>query len=92
MDRSTPYENAEFLMDYLENGHLITVKRGFHNAKRALIFVDSSLTNKVYSFMNLDFEKDDFQVFKESLPLEYAMPEFIFLPINSVALYEKERK
>jgi len=41
MDYSTPYENATGLMEYLESGHFITVRRGFHNAKRALIFKDS---------------------------------------------------
>ncbi|MEM6628339.1 MAG: alpha/beta fold hydrolase [Bacteroidota bacterium] len=92
MDMSTPYENATFLMEYLENGHLITVKRGFHNAKRALIFADSTLMNQIYEFMNMDFGETDFQTFKSSLPDTYEMPPFEFWPIEGETLFERYRR
>ena len=89
MDLSTPYENAIFLKNYLENGHLLTVKRGFHNAKRALIFADSSLMGHIYSFMNLDFDKDSFGAFKNTLPSEYELPAFDFWSLEGETLYER---
>jgi pimeloyl-ACP methyl ester carboxylesterase len=89
MDMKTPYRNAESLMNYLENGHLISVKRGFHNAKRALIFQDSLLINKVYGFMNIDFDKSDFSSFKKTLPSTYELPKFNFWPIKGESLFEK---
>lgn len=92
MDMSTPYENATFLMQYLEKGHLITVQRGFHNAKRALIFADSNLMNQIYAFMNVDFEQTDFSTFKQSLPDTYALPEFEFWEIEGGSLLEIYKK
>ncbi|MEL7118691.1 MAG: alpha/beta hydrolase [Bacteroidota bacterium] len=90
LDASTPYENATFLMDYLENGHLITVKRGFHNAKRAMIFDNPDLVKKVYSFMDQDFKQVDFQDFKSDLPTVYELSKFNFWPItDGESLYEK---
>lgn len=89
MDLSTPYTNATELMPFLENGHLITVKRGSHNAKRALIFSDRDLMNQIYEFMNLDFAVDDFQAFRQTLPSEYELPEFEFLPIGGESLFER---
>lgn len=89
MDLSTPYENAIFLTDYLENAHLITVKRGSHNAKRALIFADSVLTSKIYHFMNVDFEKDAFIGFSKTLPLTFDLAQFTFWDIKGEALFEK---
>ena len=91
MDLSTPYENAVFLMDYLENGHLITVKRGFHNAKRAFLFKDLTLFDQVYSFMNQDFEKTNFTDFKKTLPSIIEMPEFNFWTIEGQSLYENAK-
>jgi pimeloyl-ACP methyl ester carboxylesterase len=91
MDLSTPYENALFLMDYLKNGHLITVKRGFHNAKRAFLFKDLPLFDQVYSFMNQDFEKNNFIDFKKTLPSIIEMPEFNFWPIDGQSLYENAK-
>jgi pimeloyl-ACP methyl ester carboxylesterase len=92
MDMSTPHGNATELMEYLENGHLISVKRGFHNAKRALIFKDSLLIDKVYGFMNLDFEQDSFQDFSETIPSEYELPAFKFWPIDGESLYDRYSK
>lgn len=89
MDMSTPYENALFLTQHLNNGYLLTVKRGFHNAKRALIFADSSLTNRIYEFMNVDFSKQSFQDFKSSLPTQYELPEFTFWAITGESLYDR---
>lgn len=89
LDLSTPYTNATELMPFLQNGHLITVKRGSHNAKRALIFSDRDLMNQIYEFMNLDFTVDDFQTFRQELPSEYELPEFEFLPIGGESLYER---
>lgn len=82
MDMSTPYENATFLMKYLKRGHLLTVKRGFHNAKRALIFEDPDLVKRIYEFMNIDFEKEDFQSFRNTLPSTYELPEFNFWSVK----------
>ncbi|MEN0005314.1 MAG: alpha/beta fold hydrolase [Bacteroidota bacterium] len=90
MDLSTPYENALFLMDYLENGHLITVKRGYHNAKRALIFDDPDLMRKVYSFMDLDLEQTSFKDFSKELPSIHEMPAYQFWPLDGKPLYERE--
>jgi pimeloyl-ACP methyl ester carboxylesterase len=92
MDLKTPYSNAESLMNYLENGHLISVKRGFHNVKRALIFQDPKLINKVYNFMNIDFDKNDFAAFKKTLPLTYELPKFNFWSIKGKSLFEKYSK
>ncbi len=89
MDTNTPYGNVEFLIKHLEKGHLLTVKRGFHNAKRAFIFADREGTNSVYEFMNVDFNKTNFETFKSTLPDEYALPEFKFWPINGESLFEK---
>lgn len=89
MDTNTPYGNSEFLIKHLEKGHLLTIKRGFHNAKRAMIFADRELTNSVYEFMNIDFESTSFETFKKTLPNEYALPEFKFWPIQSESLYKK---
>jgi hypothetical protein len=89
MDTNTPYGNSEFLIKHLENGHLLTIKRGFHNAKRELIFDNRELTNSVYEFMNVDFNKKSFNEFKKTLPEEYALPEFDFLPIKGESLYDK---
>ena len=47
--------------------------------------------NKIYNFMNLDFEKEDFQNFKATLPTEYMLPAFEFWPIKGVSLYEKQK-
>ncbi|MEM9051060.1 MAG: alpha/beta hydrolase [Bacteroidota bacterium] len=82
MDMSTPYENATFLMEYLDNGHLLTVKRGFHNAKRALIFEDRELATELYEFMNVDFEKTPFGEWKSSVPGIYEMPAFEFWSVK----------
>ncbi|MEO1653073.1 MAG: alpha/beta hydrolase [Bacteroidota bacterium] len=89
MDLSTPYENATSLRKYLKRGHLLTVERGFHNAKRALIFADLALVKKIYAFMNLDFEVVDFQNFKKGLPRRYTLPRFDFWPLKGKALFEK---
>ncbi len=88
MDLSTPYENATFLMQYLENGHLLTVKNGSHNAKRAMIFGDSLLTERVYEFMNIDFAKTDFLTFKKQLPDTFELPAFEFWDIEGKSLFD----
>ncbi len=92
MDLSTPYDNATFLMETLNKGHLLTIKRGFHNAKRALIFANRELTDSVYEFMNIDFEHTEFEAFKKQLPKEFTLPEFQFWPIQGESLYEKHTK
>lgn len=92
MDTNTPYGNSEFLIKHLKKGHLLTVKRGFHSAKRAMIFTDSTLTNSVYEFMNIDFEMTSFETFKKTLPAEFELPEFKFWPIQGESLYEKYSK
>lgn len=89
LDLSTPYTNATELMPFLENGHLITVKRGSHNAKRALIFQDRVLINQIYEFMNLDFTVDDFQAFRQAIPTEVELPELEFFPIGGEGLYDR---
>ncbi|NQZ43023.1 MAG: alpha/beta hydrolase [Flavobacteriaceae bacterium] len=89
MDMSTPYGNAVFLMDYLENGHLLTVKRGFHNAKRALIFADSLLIDQVYGFMDLEDPKKGFKAYSASIPKQYALPSFEFWPLHGPSLYDR---
>jgi pimeloyl-ACP methyl ester carboxylesterase len=91
MDTNTPYGNSQFLIKHLEKGHLITIKRGFHNAKRALIFDNRELTNSVYEFMNVDFNENPFNDFKKNLPEEYALPLFKFWPIKGESLFEKYR-
>lgn len=92
MDMSTPYENATFLMDYLEMGHLITVVNGTHAAKRSLIFEDEELASKIYRFMNLDFEETHFGNFKESLPSKFKLKPFNFWPIDGESIFEKQIK
>ncbi|MBX2816852.1 MAG: alpha/beta hydrolase [Saprospiraceae bacterium] len=87
MDLSTPHGNVEALMPYLERGHLITVKGGSHNAKRALIFHDRQLMEQVYQFMSLDLER--FENFKATLPNEVELPPFEFWSIDSISLYDK---
>ncbi len=89
MDTNTPYGNATFIMDFLNQGHLITVERGFHNAKRALIFGDRSLASDIYKFMNVDLDKTSFEDFKNTLPDSYTLPKFDFWPIKGESLFEK---
>jgi len=89
MDRSTPYGNALFLLPFLKNGHLITVKRGTHSAKRALILKDPELAREIYEFMNLDFEKISFSDFKKTLPEEFELDAFNFWPIKGESLFER---
>ncbi|WP_350290179.1 alpha/beta fold hydrolase [uncultured Croceitalea sp.] len=92
MDLSTPYENAAFLMNYLNSGHLITVKRGFHNAKRAIILGDSILANDIYEFMNINFSDVSFQEYKTTLPSVYELPKYTFWPISGQSLFAKYEK
>lgn len=88
MDLSTPYENATFLMKTLKKGHLITVKRGFHNAKRAFIFGNPELADATFEFMTIDFSETSFETFKSTLTDEYALPEFKFWPMNGKSLFD----
>ncbi len=92
MDMRTPYGKSEFLMNFLNKGHLITVKRGFHNAKRALIFDNRELVDRIYHFMNLDFQKESFEDFKVTLPDTYELPAFKFWPIQGPALAEERAR
>lgn len=89
MDRSTPHENATYLMQFLNNGHLLTVKRGTHSAKRAMILQDPELARSVYQFMNVDFEKTPFPEWKRNLPTEFELPKFEFWPIEGESLFDK---
>ena len=88
MDLSTPYTNATELMESLENGHLITVKRGSHNAKRALIFDNRELMDQVFQFMDADFNRTSFNEFKTLLPKVYELSEFKFRPIGGMSFYD----
>ncbi|MEO1449724.1 MAG: alpha/beta fold hydrolase [Bacteroidota bacterium] len=89
MDRSTPYTNALELMESFPNGHLITVERGTHTAKRALILGDSTLAAQVYEFMNVDFEQSTMEDFRTQLPDRFALPTFNFWPIKGETLFDK---
>lgn len=89
MDRSTPYANALELLESFPNGHLITVERGTHTAKRALILGDSTLAAQVYEFMNVDFEQQTMEDFRRQLPTSYTLPTFSFWPIKGESLFDK---
>lgn len=88
MDRSTPYENATELMEYLGNGHLLTIHGGTHTAKRAFIFGDSTLASSVYEFMNQDFERTDFEEYRKTLPESFELSPFKFWSIKGDALFD----
>ena len=90
MDMSTPYENATSLINHFENGHLLTVKRGFHNAKRVIILQEPELADLIFSFMNIDFSTQGFTEFQHKLPDTHELPSFNFWPIGGNSLYEKE--
>jgi len=92
MDISTPYENATYLMNYLKQGHLVTVVNGTHSAKRSLILSDSKLASKIYNFMNVDFSQESFINFKEGLPNKYRLPQFEFWQIRGESIFEREVK
>lgn len=88
MDRSTPYENATELMEYLENGHLLTIRGGMHSAKRAFIFADSTLAVSVYEFMNQDFEQINIKEYQKTLPTNFDLAPFEFWKIEGESIFD----
>lgn len=90
LDRNTPLSNSHYLMQYLENGHLITVKNGTHGAKWSLFLKDKVFGKKILTFMNVDFEKTPFQSIKNQLPTSYELEGLEFMPIKGKSFYEME--
>ena len=92
LDLSTPYRNASFLMEHLDNGHLLTVRGGSHGAKRHLIQLQPKLVERIYQFFEVDVSGDNFRSFSENLPTEYQLPAFKFWTITGESLFEKYTK
>lgn len=89
MDWNTPYGNAEYLLPFLTNGHLLEVVGGTHGAKRELILEDEALAQKLFGFMQADFEKTSFQSFANELPHKFELPALKFTPIGEKSLYKQ---
>jgi len=90
LDKNTPLSNSHYLMNYLENGHLITVNNGVHSTKWDLFLEDKNFGKKILEFMNVDFEKIPFQTFKKQLPTSFEFEGLEFMPIKGKSFYEME--
>lgn len=90
LDKNTPLGNAHYLMDFLENGHLVTVKNGTHGTKWNLFLENESVGKQILEFMNVDFEKTSFSDFKKNLPDSYEFESLDFTPIRGKTLFEME--
>lgn len=67
VDFSTPLSNAQELLPWLENGHLLVVEGGTHSAFRELLMERPELIDKVLAFMNADLSDKPAKFFS-SLP------------------------
>lgn len=78
LDLSTPLTNAQELIEYLPNGHLIIVKGGTHGALAEIVNTDAKFNQHVEQFLQADFEKTKPGDFYKTLPEEVALPPLNF--------------
>lgn len=78
LDLSTPLENATDQLEYLKNGHLITIDGGTHGTVRDAQRTDPGFPNHLYRFMAADFEKTTPQELYKQFPDEVELPKLNF--------------
>ena len=89
LDLSTPFANAQFLMDYLENGHLVKVAGGSHAVLMELALNHPEKLSLLLEFMDVDFEKSSFSEIKKRIQKEYKLSPLSFLPASGKSLFEQ---
>ena len=89
MDWSTPIENAQYLTEHFPNSHLFTLIRGTHGSRDELISENKAVADQLYEFINIDFRKTSFSEFKESLPNDYKLEDFTYVPIFGKTILEQ---
>ena len=57
-----------------------------HQSRLASIKAEA---DKIYSFMNIDFNKESFQNYRAGLPKAFELPKFEFWPVNGTSLYDQ---
>lgn len=90
LDWSTPLENARHLRTQLKSGHLLEVQGATHCTEvpeMSVLLPD--ITERVYSFIDADFEQTPPTQFFKSLPASVSYPPLKFsLPVGP-SLYEQ---
>ena len=89
LDLSTPLENAQELLEYLPNGHLIRVNGGTHGAVGEIARTDPEFVKHLFLFMNSDFEKTDTRTLFEQLPNTVDLPPLEFKTLDGPSLFEE---
>ena len=79
-DLSTPYENAEYQLEHLTNGHLIRVKRGTHGAIPQIHDHDKTFWPALQKFLDADLTAKS--VAELELPKHFELPAPKFEPMS----------
>ncbi|MEM9313217.1 MAG: alpha/beta fold hydrolase [Pseudomonadota bacterium] len=88
IDWSTPLENAQHALGFLDRGHLVTV-RGAGHCPLANELRDHrpEVMEQIYRFFEADFSEDD--GFFDGLPDEVELPAYDFATLEGPSLYEQ---
>ncbi len=85
LDLATPYENAEEMLQFFPEGHLITVKGGTHFATYHAASVEPRFLEYLSTFMN----SSDPETAVKKIPHEILLPELQLKPNKGQSLFDE---
>ena len=88
MDVNTPFENAEYVLPYFKNAHIIKLENVAHQGRVHLWEEHPESMQNIMRLFSVDFEKIPFSEFKKTLETTYTMKKFNFMDIGGKSLYE----
>ncbi|MEM1396052.1 MAG: alpha/beta hydrolase, partial [Pseudomonadota bacterium] len=92
LDWSTPIENAQHALRFLDQGHLITVKGATHcplNREEQLLSQRPDAVEEIRRFLDLDFEETSADDYLSTLPSSIELEPIEFAPVTGVSLYDE---
>ena len=88
MDVNTPFKNAEYVLPYFKNTHVIKLENVAHQGRVHLWEEHPESLENIMRLFTTDFDKVPFSEFKKTLKSKYTMKKFDFMDIDGKSLYE----
>lgn len=92
LDWSTPIENAQHALRFLDRGHLVTVKGATHcplNREEQILSQHPESVDQIRRFLDLDFDKQTPEDYFSTLPTSIELAPIEFAPVTNVTLYDE---
>ncbi len=88
MDVNTPFKNAEYVLPYFKNAHIIKLENVAHQGRVHLWEEHPESLENIMRLFTTDFSEVPFSEFKKTLETKYTMKKFDFMDIGGKSLYE----